>query len=292
MSQTTRFGLFVEPLAVDPAAVVRQVQEADRAGIELIGIQDHPYQRRQLDTFSLIAHLLAVTERIHIFPAVANLPLRPPAMIANAGATLDLLSGGRFELGIGSGAFLDPIVAMGGPRRTPGQSVAALEEAVQIIRAAWSGQPSVRFEGEHYRVDGYRPGPPPAHPIGIWIGAYKPRMLRLTGRYADGWFPSQAFAPPEAIPALAATIDAEARAAGRPDGAVKRIYNISGTITDGPDRGGLEGPIGRWVETLTQMITDLTLDAVVLWSPEDAAIQAELFVHRVVPEVRRALAAR
>jgi alkanesulfonate monooxygenase SsuD/methylene tetrahydromethanopterin reductase-like flavin-dependent oxidoreductase (luciferase family) len=125
---------------------------AERGGLDLIGIQDHPYQRRFLDTFALIADLLARTERLRIFPDVANLPLRPPAMLAKAGASLDVMSGGRFELGLGAGAFWDAIAAMGGPARSPGESVDALAEAIEI-----------------------------------WLGAYEPRMLRLTGRVADGW---------------------------------------------------------------------------------------------------------
>ena len=59
-----------------------------------------------------------------------------------------------------------------------------------MIRLMWSGEDSVSFEGRHYRLDGARPGPRPAHPMGIWLGAFKPRMLRLVGRKADGWLPS------------------------------------------------------------------------------------------------------
>ena len=66
---------------------------------------------------------------------------------------------------------------MGGPRRAPGESVEALEEAIEIIRRFWSGERSIGYEGRHYTVAGLHPGPPPAHEIGIWIGAYKPRML-------------------------------------------------------------------------------------------------------------------
>src|SRR6266550_8057775 len=107
---------------------------ADEAGLDLIGIQDHPYQRRFLDTWMLMATVLANTQRVRVFPDVANLPLRPPAVLAKAAASLDVLSGGRFELGLGAGAFPDVIASMGGPRRTPGESVEALEEAIDVIR--------------------------------------------------------------------------------------------------------------------------------------------------------------
>jgi alkanesulfonate monooxygenase SsuD/methylene tetrahydromethanopterin reductase-like flavin-dependent oxidoreductase (luciferase family) len=87
---------------------------ADELGLDLIGIQDHPYQWRFLDTWSLIGDLLARTERIRFFPDVANLPLRGPAMMAKQAASLDVLAGGRFELGLGAGAFWEAIGAAGG----------------------------------------------------------------------------------------------------------------------------------------------------------------------------------
>jgi alkanesulfonate monooxygenase SsuD/methylene tetrahydromethanopterin reductase-like flavin-dependent oxidoreductase (luciferase family) len=138
------------------------------------------------------AVLAAKTERIRLVPAVANLPLRPPAMLAKAAASLDLLGGARVELGLGAGAFWDAIVAMGGQRRSGREAVDALGEAIEVIRLMWSGQRSVRFSGRHYRIKGVHPGPRPAHPIGIWLGAYGPRMLALTGTKADGCCPHSA----------------------------------------------------------------------------------------------------
>ena len=107
------FGFFPAPNADDHAAIVEQVRIAEETGLELIGIQDHPYQRRFLDTFSLIADLEARTSRLRFFPDVACLPLRPPSILAKASASIDRMSGGRFELGIGAGAFWDAIVGMG-----------------------------------------------------------------------------------------------------------------------------------------------------------------------------------
>ena len=95
------FGASVEPMANPPDWAGRLAVLADRAGLDLFGIQDHPYQRRFLDTWTLISTLVPVTERIRFFPDVANLALRPPAMLAKAAASLDVLSGGRVEMGPG-----------------------------------------------------------------------------------------------------------------------------------------------------------------------------------------------
>jgi alkanesulfonate monooxygenase SsuD/methylene tetrahydromethanopterin reductase-like flavin-dependent oxidoreductase (luciferase family) len=281
-------GLFLPPVASDYGEVVKQVQLAERAGLDLVGIQDHPYQPRFLDTFALIADLLAKTERLRFFPAVASLPLRPPAMLAKIAASLDVMSGGRFELGLGAGAFWDPIAAMGGSVRTPRESVEALEEAIMILRQAFSGRRSVTFEGRHYSVRGFRPGPPPAHEIGLWIGAYKPRMLRLTGRLGDGWFPSLSYAAPEAIPDMRALIDEAAAQAGRDAGDIHRIYNIGGTIRDGPTRGLLDGPPDHWIETLTEFATELGFDTFIVAPAEGASEQIERLAREVAPGVREA----
>src|SRR3954470_15153991 len=146
------FGIFPVPNAQDAQAIEEQVVAADRAGLDLIGIQDHPYQRRFLDTWMLMADLLARTERITVFPDVTNLPLRPPAMLAKAAMSLDAMSGGRFELGLGAGAQWARVATRGGPRRSPGEGVDALSEAIDILRLAWSGAESVSYGGSHYSV--------------------------------------------------------------------------------------------------------------------------------------------
>ena len=285
-----RFGWFLVPEAADPQGLVAEARLAERAGFDLVGVQDHPYQRRYLDTFTLLAALATATERIRLFPDVASLPLRPPAMLAKAAASLDLLSGGRFELGLGAGAFWDPIVAMGGPRRTPGEAVESLEEAIGLLRELWSDQRSVRFEGTHYRVVGTKPGPPPAHPIGIWVGAFGPRMLSLIGRLADGWVPSSPYVPPERLAAAQARIDHAAAAAGRDPADIRRLYNISGRIGPGGD-GFLDGPPAQWVEQLLPLVTETGMDTFVLWPSESPAHQLELFAAEVAPALREAVAA-
>jgi alkanesulfonate monooxygenase SsuD/methylene tetrahydromethanopterin reductase-like flavin-dependent oxidoreductase (luciferase family) len=289
---TSRYGTVIElglslvPTSADLALHRELAVRADELGLDLIGIQDHPYQWRYLDTWSLIGDLLARTERIRVFPDVANLPLRPPAMLAKQAATLDVLSQGRFELGLGAGAFWDAIGAMGGPVRSGGEALRALEEALRVIRAFWSGDRTIAVAGEHYEVRGLHPGPAPAHRIEIWLGVGKPRALALTGRLADGWVPSLSWATPELVPGLVARIDEAAAAAGREPSEIRRVYNVGGTILDGPVRGLLQGPPEHWVETLTGFAADLGFDTFVFWPDDDPRTQLERFAAEVAPALR------
>ena len=152
-----RIGVFIVPGGEDPAATVEQIVTADRAGLDFAGVQDHPYQRSFLDTWTLLSYAAARTERITLLPDVLNLPLRQPAVLAKAATSLDVLSGGRVELGLGAGAFWDGVEAMGGPRRTPGESVSALEEAVTLIHTFFRGE-TLRQEGEFYSAAGGQAG--------------------------------------------------------------------------------------------------------------------------------------
>jgi alkanesulfonate monooxygenase SsuD/methylene tetrahydromethanopterin reductase-like flavin-dependent oxidoreductase (luciferase family) len=286
LHQPLRFGANVDPTTDDPSWPLTLTRAVERAGLDLIGIQDHPYNEHFLDTWSLVATLLQATKRVHIFPNVANLPLRPPVMLAKAAATLDVLSGGRLELGLGAGGFRAGIEAMGGPGRNRGESIEALEEAAQIIRAFWSGSRPLRFEGKHYSVKGAHPGPLPAHPIGLWLGTYGPRALGVTGRLADGWLPSSSYAPPERLPEMQQRISDAALAAGRSPQDILRCYNLMGLITPGPVQDYLTGPVDYWVDELTRLAVEVGMDTFIYWPADDRLRQIELFAAEVVPAVR------
>jgi alkanesulfonate monooxygenase SsuD/methylene tetrahydromethanopterin reductase-like flavin-dependent oxidoreductase (luciferase family) len=281
------FGIFVTPQADAGPHVIELARRADAAGLDWVSVQDHPYQPALLDAWTLLTAIVTATTHIGVFPNVANLPLRPPAMLARAAASLDILSGGRVELGIGTGAFWDAIAAMGGPRRTAGESVDALREAIAVIRALWTPGRGARLHGKHYELDGAKPGPFPAHEIGIWVGAYKERMLRLTGELADGWLPSSPYAPPEQLAAMNAVIDAAAAEAGRSLAAVRRIYNIAGSF-GGSGSGFLEGPTKVWAEQLAGLALDEGMSGFILMA--DDALTVERFASEVAPSVRELVA--
>lgn len=280
------FGVFLDPSATELDETRAAAALADGLGLDLIGIQDHPYQRRFLDTFALIADLLARTERVRIFPDVANLPLRGPAMLAKAAASLDVLSAGRFELGLGAGGFWTAIDAMGGPVRTGPALLRSLEEAVPIIRRALDGERGVTLEGEIYRVKGFQPGPPPAHRVGIWLGVQQPRPIDLVGRLADGWICSMAYVPPAKAREGNDRIDRAALAADRDPATIRRVYNVNGAITDGPPTGLLQGPPEHWVEVLGELAETYGLDTFLLWPGDEPLDQVRRFATEVVPALR------
>ncbi|HLH67983.1 MAG TPA: LLM class flavin-dependent oxidoreductase [Candidatus Dormibacteraeota bacterium] len=283
-----RFGSFLTPDATRPQETLRLARLADDLGLDLIGVQDHPYQSRFLDTWTLLSVIAARTERVTVFPDVANLPLRSPALLAKAAASLDRLTGGRVELGLGAGAFPEGIAAMGGTARRRGEAMSALEEAIGLVRLVWSGRRGVRFEGRFYRLRGLHTGPTPAHPMGIWLGTYGPRGLAITGRLADGWVPSSPYAPPEALGELQRRIDEAALAVGRDPAAITRVYNVFGHI-GGNRSGPFEGPVAQWVERLTQLALDQGMDSFLLGVDRDVEAQLHLLAEEVAPQVRQAV---
>jgi alkanesulfonate monooxygenase SsuD/methylene tetrahydromethanopterin reductase-like flavin-dependent oxidoreductase (luciferase family) len=291
-------GLSLIPYADSLDRIRELAQVADEGGLDIVGVQDHPYQARFLDSFSLIATLLASTSRISFFSDVANLPLRPPAVLAKAAASLDVVSNGRFELGLGAGAVQDQIAGMGGPRRSPAESVDALEEAIEVIRLMWSAERIVSYEGRHYQLTDAHPGPRPAHEIGIWLGAFKPRMQRLAGRKADGWVPSLGPLSVEDLRAGNRRIDEAAEAAGRNPRDIRRVLNLQGVIGQSrtPPAGRLPvgyiqvgeplaGPPEWWAETLMGFARD-GFDTLVFWPIDPTPRQVELFSGEVVPLLR------
>ena len=292
------FGSFLTPQAGAPDDVVNLAVLSEEVGLDLVTFQDHPYNAGFLDTWTLLSFVAARTERVHLSPNVANLPLRPPAVLARAAASLDLLSHGRAELGLGSGAFWDGIAAMGGDRLTPAEGVDALEEAIDVIRGIWDADERTVLHagGEHHHVAGARRGPRSAHAIGLWLGAYKPRMLRLTGAKADGWLPSLGYLKPGDLARGNEILDAAAQSAGRDPREVRRLLNVGGRFRPGGagsgsthGGGAIDGPVEHWVDELVRYAVEDGVATFVLGS--DAPRDLATFAQEVAPGVREAVAA-
>ena len=287
---TPLFGAFITPVNDPPRRPVELAITADHAGLDVVTFQDHPYQVRFHDTWTLMSYVASQTSRVKIAGNVLNLPLRQPAVLARSAITLDRLSGGRFEMALGAGGFWEPIVAMGGPRRTPGESRQALDEAIQIMQQMWAtDEPGpVRVDGVHYRVVGAKRGPAPAHKIGIWVGGYKPRMLELIGRRADGWLPSLSYLPggPSDLTELNQRIDDAALDAGRRPEDIRRILNVNGRFA-AQRRGFLDGPPDAWAEDLVGLATEYGVGGFIF--PADDELTIQRIAAEVMPETLRRL---
>ena len=247
-----RFGSFITPVNSPASQPVRLAVLSEQLGLDLVTFQDHPYQPSFLDTWTLLSWAGAQTERVQLSGNVLNLPLRQPAVLARAAASLDLLSGGRVSLGIGAGSFWDAIEAMGGRRLAPAQAVDALDEAIDVFRGIWDAadRRPVLIDGDYYRVAGARRGPAPAHEIPIWIGALRPRMLGLVGRKADGWLPSMPYLGPGDLQRGNRLIDEAAEAAGRDPREITRLLNVTAEESaDDLARMALEDGISTFIVT-------------------------------------------
>jgi alkanesulfonate monooxygenase SsuD/methylene tetrahydromethanopterin reductase-like flavin-dependent oxidoreductase (luciferase family)/FAD/FMN-containing dehydrogenase len=271
------FGTFVTPANDPPLAAVARAQLSERLGFDLVTFQDHPYQPGFLDTWTLLTWVAAQTSTIRLAGNVLNVPMRPAPVLARAAASLDLLSGGRLALGLGSGAFWDAMVAMGVTRRTAGESVEQLSEAIDVIREIWRAdeRTQLRYDGTYYQLKGAKRGPAPAHEVPIWLGAYKPRMLRLVGAKAAGWLPSLSYLKPGDLARGNAIIDAAARAAGRDPREIRRLLNVFGDPAKPP---------AQWVDELVPLVLEDGIGTLILGSDDPAELQR--FATEVIPAVR------
>ena len=275
------FGTFITPVNSPPQAAVARAQLSEQLGYDLVSFQDHPYQPAFLDTWTLLTWVAAQTERIGISGNVLNVPMRPAPVLARAAASLDLLSGGRLSLGLGAGGFWDAMEAMNVTCRTAGESVDQLGEAIDVIREIWAADSTkqLRYDGTYYRLRGAKRGPAPAHDVPIWVGAYKPKMLRLVGAKADGWLPSLSYLKPGALARGNEIIDAAAKDAGRDPREIRRLLNVFGDASKSSQ---------RWVDELLPLVLEDGVGTLILGS--DDATELQRFAAEVIPAMREAVA--
>ncbi|MGH3504575.1 MAG: LLM class flavin-dependent oxidoreductase [Nocardioidaceae bacterium] len=288
------FGVFVTPRAEAIDSLRSNVLTAEQAGFDYVSVQDHPYQPGFLDAFALLGALIGDTEQLRLMPNVANLPLRPPPMLAKTSASLDLLSGGRFELGLGGGRNWPQIAGLGGPTWSPGEVMTAIDETITALHTLWTPNRTANLDGSIYTLQA-ETGPAPAHNIGIWLGAMGPRMLDLLGRRADGWIAplSTGF---ETKLAAQDRIDQATIAAGRSPTDVRRVIQLVGAVsssprtTERPRSGPGAQPIVTtpeiWGRIIAEFIVGERFDTVNLVPRPETPEQIALFGNQVIPAAR------
>ena len=229
------FGVSVEPVADGIETMFTVAQIADEHQLDILAVQDHPYIPNYLDAWTLLVSLAAFTKHISVMPNVTNLPLRTPAIVAKAAATLSLLSGGRVELGIEAEYFADQIEAYGGPQRSTAESFAAFEEAISVM--GHYGVPMIRRRTkdniticETLNRDRFRRTPSASGRVRWVLACCGSRAQRAM----DGCHHTDSI-PPDRIPEMQRRVDSGAHGARRDPALVRRGYNILGIITDAPE---------------------------------------------------------
>jgi alkanesulfonate monooxygenase SsuD/methylene tetrahydromethanopterin reductase-like flavin-dependent oxidoreductase (luciferase family) len=284
--------------AADAAGRIRLGVQADRDGLDLFTVADHPYFGDKLDAYALTGFLLGRTERITGMVTVTNLPSRPAPVLARTLSSLSALSGGRVILGIGAGAIWDMITKLGVPRLDGGAAVRAMAEAITLVRALSGGGDPVTFDGEFYHVDGLDPAAAPAPKV--FTGSVGPKSLAVTGQLADGWIPpggsdwlSQLYR--ESRP----RVDAAAAAVGRDPAEIVDVFNFGGRITPEPlaatrgeDGRWIGGSVQQWVDELTTAVLDHHAAGFIYRNTDDTPADEALarWATEIVPAVREAIA--
>ena len=222
---STIFGLGVPAdTDLDPVAEARRAEDL---GFDFVSCADHPCGTSPThEVWTMLTWIAASTSKIKVMPKVLGIPYRPPAMVAKMAATLDRLSNGRLILGLGGGYSDEEFRAFGLPVPSARDKVDGMAEAIQIIRGLWT-EPEFTFTGRIFHTDRADLEPKPERHIPIWLGTYGPRALTATGRLADGWIPSDGFAPPDQIPAM------RQRILDAADHPIDCVYNLNVRVDDG-----------------------------------------------------------
>lgn len=205
----------------------------------------HPSGGDALETFSILGVVAGATERLRLVTSVLVLPYRNPVLTAKMVASLDVLSGGRVTLGVGTGWLEEEFLALGSPPFA--RRGAVTDEWIAIFKQLWQQSPAT-FEGKFYSYRDVRCEPFPLqrpHPP-IWVGGHSPAALRRTARHGNGWHPVGAVAasplPPQEMRAHLDTLKRLTEAEGRDFSSIEISYKAPLYDTGIPSPDGSRRP--------------------------------------------------
>lgn len=295
-----RVGLMVPP-QYDIGRVVGLARRAEELGYDLLACGEHVFFHVPTpNAFVTLAAAAGATSRIRLLSAATLLPVYPAPLAAKMAATLDGVSGGRFELGVGvGGEHPAELVACG---VDPAERGARTDEALALLARLFAGE-DVHHNGRFWQLDGLRLDPVPQRPLPIWIGGRRAPALRRAARFGDVWMPYMV--SPEQLATGLAQVRAGAQQHGR---AVRgALFCWAGVGSDGPQahRTALEtlgriyrqdfAPLARrYVPTGTPAQVAARLDEyaeagaeTVIFAPacadDEVERAAEMFIHEVAP---------
>ena len=300
------FGAPVAGAWATPAYLAGFAEQAEEAGYSSLwtfqrllvpeGSGLDPVYRSVLDPMVALGYAAARTSRIRLGVAVVNLPFVSPAYLAKQASTVDVLSGGRLDLGLGIGWMPEEFAAVGASTARRG---ARAEEFLAVLRTLWDEGVS-SFDGEFYAIPAGRQDPRPVQRPGppVLLGGMSRPAMERAGRLADGWITSSR-ADLSAIGEAVAVIGAAASAAGRDPGALRIVCRgvvLAGTEAKGPDGGRrlLSGSFAQiredaaWLggQGVTELFYDLNWDPQVgspSVSPQTAAERAGEILAELAP---------
>ena len=295
-----RFHVLLLP-NVGWAELKRRVVRLEALGIEVAALADHFVDWTNpvapwFEAWTSLAAIAEATRGIRLATIVTQIPLRNPAILARQVLTLDHISGGRVELGLGTGIAIDPSYAMAGlPNWEPGERVDRFAEYVDVV-AQLLAQEVTTFQGRYYRVEGAimnpRPVQSPRPPL--LVAALAPRMLRHAARYADIWN-SMSFLPSfeeqlAETRARCEAIDAKCEVIGRDPATLRRSYTMFDARAR--SRGGAIGYYDsrlRFVDEVSRL-AELGISDVGLYYPLDPEQLGsfEAIASEVLPSLRSA----
>jgi F420-dependent oxidoreductase-like protein len=289
-----KWGLQSSPQHVSYGELLQLWQRADALGYDSAWLFDHfmPISGETcgpcFEGWTLLTALAAQTRRLHAGCLVTSAIYRNPAVLAKMGATLDVVTGGRLELGIGAGWFEAETRAYGMPFPSVGERLARLDEAIQVIRALWTQETS-DFTGRHYTLAGARCEPKPVQKPtpAIWVGGQGEKVtLRIVAERADGW--DMDMLPLDVYDHKLEVLAGHCERAGRDPASVRKMIHFAGAIARD------ERLAQQRAEALAkQWNTDLAglRGRVLLGTPQQAAGQLMGYVERGVEHFVLSLAA-
>lgn len=227
-----KLGIHTGPQDLAMAELLRLWKRADESGFHWISVWDHfyanPLRARENPCFegvAAMAALAAVTSNVRVGCLVFCALFRNPGLLAKAATTIDHISGGRAEIGVGAGWFAEEFQDFGYPFPPIGERLDQLEEALPIIRSLWR-DPVTNFSGKYYDIKGAVCGPKPMNPkMRLWVGGRgEKRTPRIAARFADGF--NMPYLPPAAVKERLASLTAACGRIGRDPAELETSVNV------------------------------------------------------------------